>query len=498
MKKLVTLILAAGLVFSAANSASAVEVKVSGSMDFAMEFMGNINGANSFMDGKDYNKNGMGDMHAKHFGAVQRMRVGVQFIASENLSAYYELQVGTFTWGGPASGLSPAESQGGALGSRAANITTRMAYIDWMVPNTDVHIRMGQQMYTLPTYAIDTPVLDDTATGITVSAPIMENVGLTGYWIRALSSPRRGSGGMMAGVDGHNDNYDLFGLNAQFKYDTFAITPWIMVGALGDSAYGVNGGAGTVMGTLPVTGYFNTQDSNGVLTANWAPSNSMLWFAGIGGEYTGWDPLRLAFDFYYSATDNKHKSTERSGWYAALSAEYKTQYGTPTLKGWYASGDDSNLTNGSERPLTIAGNFNPGATIYFKGRYGIANTIDNADPGGSWGISAQWNNISWMENLSHSLRVTYFQGTNSKQVPGMINPSISPYSITPATYLTTKDSVIEVDFDSTYYIYKNLATVLELGYAFQNFDSNVWRQANVDKASFSNAWRAALNFRYTF
>ena len=77
-------------------------------------------------------------------------------------------------------------------------------------------------------------------------------------------------------------------------------------------------------------------------------------------------------------------------------------------------------------------------------------------------------------------------------------PGLDETRVSPATYLTTKDHVIEVDFDTTYSIYKNLATVLELGYAFQNFDDDVWRLADGSKADYSNAWRAALNFRYTF
>ena len=52
MKKLVTLLLAAGLVFSAANSASAVEVKASGTMDFAFQYSQNI--YSPFMDTKDW------------------------------------------------------------------------------------------------------------------------------------------------------------------------------------------------------------------------------------------------------------------------------------------------------------------------------------------------------------------------------------------------------------------------------------------------------------
>lgn len=96
MKKLVTLLLAAGLVFSAANSASAVEVKTSGQLDFAFDWTQNMDDGSFFQDIDD------GGTEQKHFGAVQRFRLGLEFVMSENLSATYQAQVGTFTWGGPA------------------------------------------------------------------------------------------------------------------------------------------------------------------------------------------------------------------------------------------------------------------------------------------------------------------------------------------------------------------------------------------------------------
>ena len=113
MKKLVTLLLAAGLVVSAANGASAVELRVSGTLDFAFEGYNNINGAYSFLDNEDFLRNTGTRGNNKHFDAVQRMRLGLEFIMSENLSGYYEAQVGTFTWGGPSRGLSGG--QGGNL-----------------------------------------------------------------------------------------------------------------------------------------------------------------------------------------------------------------------------------------------------------------------------------------------------------------------------------------------------------------------------------------------
>ena len=55
-----------------------------------------------------------------------------------------------------------------------------------------------------------------------------------------------------------------------------------------------------------------------------------------------------------------------------------------------------------------------------------------------------------MENLSHALSVTYVQGTNNKHNGPDFNDG----------YLTTKDSLVEIDFNTTYNIYQNLATVL--------------------------------------
>ena len=506
MKKLVTLLLAAGLVVSAANGASAVELRVSGTLDFAFEGYNNINGAYSFLDNEDFLRNTGTRGNNKHFDAVQRMRLGLEFIMSENLSGYYEAQVGTFTWGGPSRGLTGGqggnlnENLGGALGSRAANLVTRQVYLDWMIPNTDIKIRMGQQLYRLPSYATASPVLDDTATGVTAYVPFNDKTALSAYWIRALSDPRRGADSSIGNAT--NGNFDLLGLNLNLQYDGFEITPWGAVGFLGNDADLIQGGASVFSGLLPVTGYDRVYWDGDRLNAYRDATKSTVWFGGIGGQMVRFDPFRLAVDFYYSGTDNKHSVTSRQGWFVAASADYRTPYGVPTLKGWYASGDDGNPTNGSERPLSLSGAFNPGASIYFHGRYGIANTINNGDAGGTWGLSAQWNNLSLVEDLFHSLRVTYFQGTNNKNMPRLLNrgfvPGLDETRVSPATYLTTKDHVIEVDFDTTYSIYKNLATVLELGYAFQNFDDDVWRLADGSKADYSNAWRAALNFRYTF
>ena len=494
MKKLLTLFLAAGMTLSAAHSASAVELKVSGMYDFSFTGTSNMSGSRSFMDSSDHRHNLKRDLNGRHFDALQRLRLGLEFVMGEQLSAFYQAQIGTFAWGGPYKGASKAEADGGALATRAANVATRLAYLDWMVPNTSVHVRMGQQPFALPAFVAGSPILDDPATGVTITAPVCDWLDLSGFWIRAISDPWKNSSGE---YDYRSADVDLFGLVADAKFENFRVAPWAVVGHGGKHFSEVGSTGSTTSGVLPFNGMNRLRWNNGELEKSLDPSSSTIWFAGISGEYKPFDPLRLALDFYYSATENSHASTERNGWYVAGLAEYKMPWFVPTLVAWYASGDDSNPTNGSEQPLTLSGGFDPGARAYFDGRYSIANTIDKCDAGGTWGVSAQLNKITFLKDLYHDLAVTYFQGTNNKDMPYDINKRYGD-SVSPADYLTSKDNIIEVDFNSSYHIYKNLIAVLELSYLFQDIDGHVWRSATNEKADFSDAWSASLNFRYMF
>lgn len=494
MKKILTLMLAAGMTFSAVNAASAVDVKIDGTFDFAFSGTEGINGSNSFMDEHDYRRNTGREQNQRHFDVLQRLRLGAEFTMSEQLSGYYQMQVGTFTWGGPYKGAGKAENDGSALGTRAANIVTRLAYLDWMVPRTSVHVRMGQQPVALPGFAAGSPVLDDTAAGVVISSPIGDHFDIAGMWLRAVSDPLRNSSGE---YELDSADVDLFGLVGNVKFDDFTIVPWAMVGHGGKNFERVRNAGTTASGVLPFNGMERIIREGDTYWGEYSPSSSTIWFGGVSGELRLFDPFRFALDFYCSGLNNAHSSTERGGWYIAGLAEYKTPWVTPALAAWYASGDDSNPANGSEQPLSLSGNFQPGASTYFKGRYSIANTINNSSPAGTWGLSAQLNSFTFLEGLSHDLRLTYFQGTNSKNMPGFIN-GVYGDTVTPASYLTEKDKVIEIDFDTTYEIYKNFFTVLELSYAFQDFDKSVWRNTSDEKGEFSDAWRAALNFRYKF
>ena len=113
MKRLVTLVLAAGLVFSAASGSQAIEFKVAG--EWLMGFnaaQGSLvshkrtNGTRTKADNKDI------------FSAGQRLRIQLDAVASEQLSGTVFFEIGDTTLG--------QSSTGGALGADSTEIIRLM------------------------------------------------------------------------------------------------------------------------------------------------------------------------------------------------------------------------------------------------------------------------------------------------------------------------------------------------------------------------------------
>jgi len=66
---------------------------------------------------------------------------------------------------------------------------------------------------------------------------------------------------------------------------------------------------------------------------------------------------------------------------------------------------------------------------------------------GAWGVGAALRNITFMDDLSHVLVAYYAKGTNAEENLFM---------------MTKKDTFWEVDFNTKYNLYENLALILEL------------------------------------
>ena len=139
MKKLLTLLLAAGMVVSAANGASAVEMKVSGEWMASFTFADNMYNA---YGGKEHPAPLEGSDGS--FKAAQRIRINFDMVASESLSGRVQLQVGQGQKFGSGKNAPDYYSWGSnGVAGPGEEVTARLAYLDWIIPSTDVLVRMG-------------------------------------------------------------------------------------------------------------------------------------------------------------------------------------------------------------------------------------------------------------------------------------------------------------------------------------------------------------------
>ncbi len=234
----------------------------------------------------------------------------------------------------------------------------------------------------------------------------------------------------------------------------------------------------------------------GLRPAN-APSafgeDTNAWWAGASFELTMFSPLSFKMDAMYGNVDAEEIGNiemDRSGWMVIGAVDYKMDMMTPGLFAWYATGDDDDETNGSERMPYISPDFGP--TSFGTDKVGApiaTDSIVSVSGTGTWGVGVQLANISFVENLKHTLRATYYRGTNDEEMANYT----SLRNTTNGLYLTEEDSAWEVNFDHFYKIYENLDLIVEMGYIKADLDEDTW---GTDE--FSDAWKLGFNLKYSF
>lgn len=509
-KRLTTLLLAAGLLCGAYSTAQAIDFKAKGIWISMFEYG---NGGSFVKEDRQGQKvNGWGRWGEDEFEAKSRVRLQLDAVASESLSGTVYFEMGAFAWG--------RADKGGALGGDGTIVKIKHAYLDWVVPNTEIKVRMGLQRIFLPDYSSEaSQVLDGDMTGVTVSAPLTENVGLTAFWARPFND---NWGGSDTRPQNYLDNVDLFGLTVPLTFDGFRVTPWAMIGMVGSNA-GRSGAnyydAGWLAGLSPAA-YLNDgkDNSHAYGTAFWA---------GLTGEVTAVDPFRIAWSFNYGTFSSGERALDREGWHASLLAEYKLDWGTPGIYGWYSSGDDGNITNGSERMPSL--DYNNESTSGFSGFGQLGTWTIGRDAvlgynfSGTWGVGFRLKDMSFLENLKHTFRVNLYNGTNDAEMARHIKtgaanvhvPSAdyygyssgdfynaNPYGI----YLTEKDYAMEFGLMTTYQVYENLRILVEANYIALWLDqsSDVWGgysggEGHWHKAnSVEDCWNVNVSFIYRF
>ena len=511
------LALTLGLAFG--QSAEAVEFKARGiwSMGFGV-------GDSSLTKDVTTNNAKQKANNNDQFVARQRVLLFLDAVASENLMGSVQFKLGPQDWG--------RAGQGSALGADGTLVRVTQANMQWMVPQTDLKFKMGLQYLAMPNAAGGSAVFDTQAAAVVGNYAFNKNVGLTALWMRPFNDNYQG--GTYQNVfskdrAGYLDNLDLFALSMPLTFDGVSVTPWIMPGMMGRntgkfaafSNYGLNDGspATTLYPYLNKLGGGHGLNVAGV--TNSSEEYGTVFWAGLPIKVTALEPWNIEFDTNYgyveqmgsvnvmrrnNPNDVVHGSTKREGWLAKALVEYKLDWGVPGIFGWYASGDDGNVKNGSERLPSVCayGNF---TSFMGDGNLGWSPNVNFMDKSlsyaGTWGIGAQIRDVSFIDKLSHTFRVAYWGGTNS---PSMVkymdhaNAWDSTSNMFDGPYMTTNDGLLEFNVISTYKIYDNLEMNVELGYVSNYMDSSTWNKSYQNFGSYSkqDAWKGQVVFQYKF
>ena len=514
MKKLMTLALAAAMMLGAATGANAIDFKAKG--QWIMSFDYGMHG--NFAQSKASNNSGF--KNEDEFEARQRVRLQLDAVASESLSGTVFFEIGDQVWG--------QNSTGGALGADNNSVVElKNAYIDWMVPNTDLKVRMGIQGLALPSFTTNaSQILDDDVAAVTLNYQFNENVGLTALWARPYNDNygyAYGNGHSKWGKN-YMDNMDMFAVLLPLTFDGVKVTPWVMYAALGPGmfdqdqlttagapAYATSYGSAWTRATRGLTSGFAGSDYN--------DSYGNAFWAGITGEVTLWDPFRIAWDVNYGSVAYEDQKMNRQGWLASLLLEYKLDWGTPGIYGWYGSGDDGNPRNGSERmPVVSANGNNQFSNFAFNGNPYIAREgVLGTTMVGTWGVGVRLKDVSFLEDLKHTLRVNFMGGTNAPKMAKYVRDYGNPYekrgvedvaqygTAYDPLYLTTEDYALEIGLTNTYKMYDNFTVMLDAAYLALWLDDSrsTWGKNAMYGFSGKNggtydAWNVNLSFVYSF
>ena len=479
MKKLLSFVVAGALLAGTAAMASATDIKVKGKFDFGF----------GLYDGATFQKHD----GSENFDALQRFRTQIDFIASESLKGVAAFEIGNTYWGsgGGATwgGDSTGRGAGGGMGADGVAVEVKHLYIDWLVPQTDLQVRMGIQPFALPRAVVRSDgedggyILDDDMAGILLSYNFNENFGANLGWFRGWDGAvRSNTSNIPDNSYGQGDEVDVFALTLPIEMkDTFSFTPYGVYALIGNDL-GDNFDGESIGGNGNANSWLSANNALG--------SDGKAWWAGFAFDLSYLDPFVAAVDFTYGRYDADEvagtftNNPDRDGWVAVGKFGYKLDYFTPILFGWYGSGSDDLGSDGFDGIMPyLSPDWGLTSFGWSNAHFGGREYLVGATPAGTWAVGLGLEDIKFIERLTSHVRVMYFEGTSD--IKGDAT-AFTDYGV-----LGDKDNGIEVNLDNVISIYENLNMFVELGYVHVNLDNE---PANFE----DNAWKGYVGFTYSF
>jgi hypothetical protein len=471
MKRLVVLAITAAFVLGMIGSAFAgVDLEATGKFQFQADFTQNPNFKDADQNGNDHD----------NLNFWFRARTQFRMIANENLWAVlyteYKARIGD-----------PAANTiaGGGTGDRTLKV--KQAYLGFRYPGTEVYTQAGIFDLNMPQAAgNNNMIIGDYHTGaIAIEAPITDAVKLTAGFARPYDAKANDNDNFYTNSTNKDDEVDLFFATLPVTIDGFKATPWFAYGMIGQDTY--DGVAKNLSGiTAPDAAAF-TDD----VTA---------WWLGGAFEVTMFDPIIFKADVFYGSVDADQNRNDREGWGFDGSLAYTgLDFVKPKLVFTYTSGEDDDKDNGSERLPVLHSDFGFGS--YYQVGSAFTGDTDGlqGDQNGYWTIGLCFDDISFIEKLTHSVNFLYFQGTNDAD---LIKKNTTLTNIdSNGSFLTDEDHLFEVDINTNYQIYDELAAIVEFSYINADFDNNTWENydnGNGLRNGDSDAYKFAVGLIYNF
>ncbi|WP_028575869.1 outer membrane homotrimeric porin [Desulfonatronovibrio hydrogenovorans] len=482
MKRFLILAMIIGFVFSFVAQAAAVTFQARG--DWRVHF--------NYVENPRFNK----DFKDDKFQAMQRMRTSFEFIASENLRGVLRITTDNVRWGERA-------ATGQFDVGETVSLGFDQAYIEYYVPSTKINVKAGLQTVVLPN-TLGSHILDSEEYGVVASTPVNQKLGLTLGWLRVNDKRERWDLGG-GNFEKSRDEVDLLFTVAPFTLEGLQINPFLAYARAGKYA------------PISYTDFYGNNpfwvDASGF---NWKQMN--VFWAGINMTLNRFDPWVVNADFNYGQSsrylsytepDNIYlvgdKIGETAGWIASLSVACKMDMMTPELFFLYESGESRTSLRGDKKGrrmpaltprLTMSSfafngsNFgsDPGHAAGQVPAFTQRSAMNMLRTTGMWAAGFRLGDISLMDRVSHDFLLAYYRGTNHKDY---LDEEVGNQ------VFTTRDYLWEINFDTTYQMYDNLAAILELGYINVNRASRTNNGDPVDVPG-DNSWKAAFGFRYQF
>jgi hypothetical protein len=275
----------------------------------------------------------------------------------------------------------------------------------------------------------------------------------------------------------------------------FSIQPWAAYATLGSNVAGAGTGATALAGFRGA----NSSANEGV----------RAYWGGAAFTMTAFDPFKVMADFNYGkATWNNQSGTNkadggRSGFLFDIAVDYTgLSMMTPSVFFAYSSGENGNSTEGSGKSerMPVVGtpqNYALGS-FWLQGGDSLHASYASSDTTmGYWALGLSLKDIKLIDKLTHTAHLIYFKGTNDVD---FLKDTTVGNGATYGQFLTTKDSLWEVDFNTKYQVYPELTLGLELGYINPSFDKDTWGAVNADYQTYGSkdAYKAALLVNYSF